>query len=112
MRPRRAYTHTATLDVVNDLYEVYKHIFYEKKITLDGPTKITWDGRTYKRTDIRTDGRTDGRMDGQTDGRKISPFYRTSTPIREKKEDKKRVFPLSLFTQAPEVRWNSEFSQI
>ena len=28
-----------------------------------------------------TDVRTDGRMDGRTDGRKISPFYRTSSPI-------------------------------
>ena len=37
----------ATLDVVNDLYEVYKHIFYEKKwrgtdlrmdLWMDGPT--------------------------------------------------------------------------
>ena len=29
-------------------------------------------------TDVRTDGRTDGR----TDVRKISPFYRTLSPIR------------------------------
>ena len=30
----------------------------------------------------RMDGRTDGRMDRWMDGRKISPFYRTSFPIR------------------------------
>ena len=28
-----------------------------------------------------TDGRTDGRSDQRTYGRKISPFYRTSSPI-------------------------------
>ena len=32
-------------------------------------------------TNKRTDGQTDGRTDGQTDKWKISPFYRTSSPI-------------------------------
>ena len=48
----------ATLDVVNDLYEVYKHIFYEKKIMCDRPT--------YRHTDGHKDGRTDGRTYGHT----------------------------------------------
>ena len=42
--------------------------FFEKRVT-------------HGRTDGRMDGRTDGRMDGRTNGRKISPFYRTSSPI-------------------------------
>ena len=37
--------------------------------------------RMYGRTDVRTYGCTDVRTYGCTDGRKISPFYRTSSPI-------------------------------
>ena len=32
--------------------------------------------------DGRTDGQTDERIDERTDEQKISPFYRTSSPIR------------------------------
>ena len=47
----------------------------------DGWTDGWMDGWTDRWTDGRTDGQTDRWMDGQTDGWKISPFYRTSSPI-------------------------------
>ena len=47
----------------------------------DGRTDGQTDGQTDGWTDGQTDGRTDGRMDKRTDGRKISPFYRTLSPI-------------------------------
>ena len=44
-------------------------------------------------------GWTDGRMDGRTDGWKISPFYKTPSPIRAaaKKEMKTTLAILSIF---------------
>ena len=51
----------------------------------DGRTKRRMDGRTDGRTGKRMDGRTDkwtdGRTDERMDGQKISPFYRTLSPI-------------------------------
>ena len=40
-----------------------------------------WMAQRGEQMDGRMDGRTDGRTDGQTNERKISPFYRTSSPI-------------------------------
>ena len=39
------------------------------------------DGQMDGWTDGQMDGWTDGRTDGQTEGRRISPFYRTLSPI-------------------------------
>ena len=39
------------------------------------------DGQMDGQTDSRMDGQTDGRTDRRTNGRKISPFYRTLSPI-------------------------------
>ena len=48
---------------------------------MDGQMDGWTDGRMDGQTDGQMDGRTDGWMDKQMDGRKISPFYRTLSPI-------------------------------
>ena len=51
------------------------------------------DRRTYGRMDVWTYGHTDGRTDGRMDGQKISPFYRTLSPIgaaAQKEKDRER----------------------
>ena len=64
-------------------------------------------GQTDVRTDVRTDGRTDIRTDGRT--YKISPFYRTMSPIgaaaQKKIENRGCSYYVALDKFFPTVLW-------